>query len=104
MFLLRATLVAIAVAGAVSAADARPKKALGDYSKLCADNHLECLQQCQKNYTSDKDIQICFDVCDDWLDNSCDKVFPKTAVIAPGTKAPKLPNLRVIPGTHSIAP
>jgi hypothetical protein len=79
--------VIFAVAGffATQAAVASPKKALGDYSKLCQDEHLKCLNDCQNNYSSEADIRACFGVCDDWLDDACDPVFPKALKIRPGT-------------------
>lgn len=82
-------------------ASAGPKKALGDYSQICQDEHLRCLNDCQKNYTANADIMTCFGVCDDWLDNACDPVFPKALVRNPGSVKPPLGGV-IAPGT--IAP
>ena len=84
-----AIFVAIA-AGFAGTADATPKKALGDYSKLCKDEHFACLNDCQRNYpnSSDADMMVCFKVCEDWLDDSCDVVFPKAKRARDGVKRP----------------
>jgi hypothetical protein len=82
-------------------AAATPKKALGDYSQVCKDEHLRCLNDCQKNYSSDSDIRTCFGVCDDWLDTACDVAFPKAmknqsggTVVPPKVKLLDLPSLQ----------
>jgi hypothetical protein len=72
----------------VGSAAAGPKKALGDYSKVCQDEHLKCLNDCQTSYPDDKDALTCMGVCDDWLDDACDKVFPKALVRNPATTRP----------------
>jgi hypothetical protein len=67
-------------------AAAKPKKALSAYSKVCQDMHLGCLNDCQGNYTSDADIRTCMGVCDQWLDDDCDKAFPNRLAELPVLK------------------
>ena len=86
---LRAMIFATLGVLAAQPAAAGPKKALGDYSTVCQDEHLRCLNQCQTDYTADADIRACFGVCDEWLDEACDVVFPKAALkLQPGTVRP----------------
>ena len=108
--LIRLGLVASLVAFAVAPPDrafARPKKALGEYSQVCKDEHLRCLNQCQENYPKESDVLTCMGVCDDWLDD-CDTVFPKQSVKLPESARPPAgggvlepdtsgPVLRVVP-------
>jgi hypothetical protein len=84
---LAASMIAVAMAPG-KAVLAAPKKALGDYSQTCQDEHLRCLNQCQKDYSRDADIRACFGVCDDWLDDACDKTFPKARVKLPESVRP----------------
>lgn len=88
--------------GLTETASAGPKKALGDYSQICQDEHLSCLNDCQKRAGdfswSNADLMTCFGVCDDWLDNACDPVFPKALVKNPGSVKPPLGGV-ITPGT-----
>lgn len=90
--ILGAALLATAGLLLAQPAAAGPKKALGDYSQVCKDEHLRCLNQCQENYSAEADIRACFGVCDDWLDTACDVVFPKALVRVPG----RLPKVGVL--------
>ena len=87
------------------AASAGPKKALGDYSQFCQDAHLECLNDCQagppRGYSSEADILACMGVCDDWLDDACDRFRPKALVRTPESVRPPLSGV-ITPG--QIAP
>ncbi|MGH6922244.1 MAG: hypothetical protein ACRED5_00610 [Propylenella sp.] len=84
MLVASALLLAVTQPGT---APASPKKALSDYSQFCQDAHLKCLNDCQAGppigYTKEADILACMKVCDDWLDDACDRFRPKTRVQAP---------------------
>jgi hypothetical protein len=88
----------VATAGLLAApAGAAPNKALGEYSQVCKDEHLRCLNQCQESYKNDADVRTCFGVCDDWLDD-CDQVFPKALKLQPGTVRPPTAGVLEQPG------